>query len=142
MLGVGAVRERPLLRAAAVLAAALLAACSLPGGASRDVGYLEGRATVGPLTPVERIGVPPPTPTPEVCTAVGLRIFHADGRTEAASIQLQPDCTYRLALSAGSYVVRLKQANSVQSSKDLPATVRIERGETSRLDFAVDTGIR
>src|SRR6476620_4386314 len=28
------------------------------------MGYLEGRASIGPLQPVERVGVPAPTPSP------------------------------------------------------------------------------
>ena len=142
MLGVGAVHELPLLRAAVILAAALLAACSLPGRASADVGYLEGRATVGPLTPVERIGVPTPTPSGDLCSGIGLTVFELDGTTEVARLQLRPDCTFGFALNPGSYIVRLRPAGGIQFSKDWPKTVKVERGETTRLEFSVDTGIR
>jgi len=142
VLGVGAVHELPLLRAAVVLAAALLAACSLPGRASGDVGYLEGRVGIGPLTPVERIGVPTPTPSAELCSGIGLTVFESDGTTEVARFQLRPDCTFSFALSPGSYVVWLRFASGIQFSKDLPKTVKVERGETTRLEFSVDTGIR
>jgi len=141
-LSVGTVRELPLLRAAVILAAVLLAACSLPGRASTAVGYLEGRATVGPLTPVERIGVPTPTPSPELCGGIGLTVLEADGTTEVARLQLRPDCTFAFALTPGSYIVRLRPGSNIQFSKDLPKTVKVERGETTRLEFSVDTGIR
>lgn len=109
--------------------------------ASGDVGYLEGRASIGPLTPVERVGVPTPTPSPQVCTARGLAIDAADGKTPVTSFNLRPDCTYRVALAPGQYVVRLK-SGGFGFSKDLPKTVTIQRGQTTRLDIHIDTGIR
>ena len=107
-----------------------------------NVGYLEGRATIGPLTPVERVGVPTPTPPPEVCTSRGLTIYEADGKTEVTSANLQPDCSYRVSLKPGTYVVGLKQGRGIGFSKDLPKTVQIESGKTVRLDISIDTGIR
>jgi len=77
-----------------------------------------------------------------VCTARGLTIYRADGRTEVTSFDLQPDCTYRVALPPGAYVVALKQPQGIGGSKDLPKTVTIESGKTVRLDVSIDTGIR
>jgi hypothetical protein len=105
-------------------------------------GYLEGRASIGPLVPVERVGVPTPTPSAAVCTARGLTIFRADGKTEVTSLDLQPDCTYRVALPPGTYLVALKQQPGIGGSKDLPRTVAVEGGKTVRLDMSIDTGIR
>ncbi|HEX5505505.1 MAG TPA: hypothetical protein VFW96_23000 [Thermomicrobiales bacterium] len=105
-------------------------------------GYLEGRAAIGPLQPVERVGVPTPTPPPAVCTARSLAIDAADGRTPVTTVRLQPDCTYRVALPPGTYVVRLAQQPGIGGSKDLPKTVTIASGQTTRLDIAIDTGIR
>ena len=135
-----------------VLVSLLLAACASariagtatpePTGITRDVGYLEGRATIGPLSPVERVDAPSPTPPPQVCAAAGLSIFQRDGTTEVESFNLHEDCTYRLALTPGTYVVRLRPESRLQFSKDLPKTVEIESGRTTRLDFSIDTGIR
>jgi acetyl esterase/lipase len=108
---------------------------------SGSVGYLEGSVTIGPLQPVERVGVPPPTPSPDACTARGLTIDASDGVTEVTSFNLQPDCTYRVALAPGSYVVRLKP-NGIDRTKDLPRTVQIQAGQAVRLDISIDTGIR
>ncbi len=114
---------------------------ALTGTPTSTEGYLEGRVSIGPLTPVERIGVPSPTPSPQICSSRGLAIFREDGRTQVTSFNLQPDCTYRVALPPGRYVVRLKPGVS-GFSKDLPATVQIESGRTTRLDLHIDTGIR
>ena len=61
------------------------------------MGYLEGQVTIGPLQPVERVGVPPPTPSPAVSTARGLVVYQADTGSEAARFPLGPDCHYRVA---------------------------------------------
>jgi hypothetical protein len=109
--------------------------------ASAPMGYLEGRASIGPLQPVERVGVPSPTPSPAVCTARGLVVFDAQTGAEAARFDLGPDCTYRVALPPGSYRVEL-QRRGIDISKDLPQTVTISAGQTTRLDISIDTGIR
>jgi hypothetical protein len=105
------------------------------------MGYLEGHANIGPLQPVERVGVPPPTPSPAVCTARGLVMFDVQTGAEAARFDLGPDCTYRVALPPGSYRVEL-QRRGIDLSKDLPQTVTISAGQTTRLDISIDTGIR
>ena len=126
-----------------------LTACAAPGSApgrpsptaTAAVGYLEGRASIGPLTPVERVGMPPATPSPQVCTARGLIVLASDGTTVVTSFGLQPDCTYRVALPPGIYVVQLKPDGG-GSSHDLPTTVHLQSGQTVRLDITIDTGIR
>jgi hypothetical protein len=87
--------------------------------ASAAVGYLEGRASIGPLQPVERIGVPLPTPSAAACTARCLIVFDAQTGAEATRFDLAFDCTYRFALSPGTYRVEL-QRRGIDSSKDLP----------------------
>src|SRR6266851_2002847 len=104
-------------------------------------GYLEGRASIGPLQPVERVGVPPPTPSPATCTARGLIVTDLHTGTDVARFDLDPDCTYHVALAPGTYRVEL-QRRGIDISKDLPRTVTISRGQTTRLDISIDTGIR
>ena len=105
------------------------------------MGYLEGRASIGPLQPVDGVGVPPPTPLAAACTARGLIVFDAQTGAEATRFDLAFDCTYPVALSPGSYRVEL-QRRGIDSSKDLPQTVTISAGQTTRLDIRIDTGIR
>ena len=105
------------------------------------MGYLEGRASIGPLQPVERVGAPAPTPPPAACTTRGLIVFDAQTCAEAIRFDLASDCTYRVALSPGTYRVEL-QRRGIDSSKDLPQTVTISAGQTTQLDISIDTGIR
>ena len=105
------------------------------------VGYLEGHASIGPLQPVERIGVPTPTPPPAACTGRGLVILTADTGAEVQRIAFGADCTYRVSLPPGSYRVELDR-RGIDTSRDLPRTVTIQAGQTTRLDVSIDTGIR
>lgn len=113
-----------------------------PSAPASAVGYLEGRADIGPLTPVEKVGVPPPTPSPEICTARGLTVRDAKSDKEVARFSLEGDCTYRVALKPGVYVVDLVRTQRIGGSKDLPKTVEVEAGKTVLLDISIDTGIR
>jgi hypothetical protein len=104
------------------------------------LGYLEGLVAIGPLQPVERVGVPSPTPSPAVCTARGLVVYQADTGAEALG-SLGPDCHYSVALPPGNYWVELDR-RGIDFTKDLPRVVTITAGQTTRLDINVDTGIR
>jgi hypothetical protein len=110
-------------------------------GPSSTLGYLEGQAAIGPLQPVERVGASPPTPSPAACTARGLVIVAADSGSEVQRFAFGPDCTYRVALGAGTYRVELDR-RGIDLSKSLPQTVTITAGQTTRLDVSIDTGIR
>ena len=110
-------------------------------GANRADGYLEGQVTIGPLQPVDRVGVPPPKPSPAVCTARGLVVYQADTGAEAARFRLGPDCHYRVALPAGNYRVELDR-RGIDFSRDLPRVVTITAGQTTQLDLGIDTGVR
>jgi len=121
------------------------AASPVPVGAttapSAASGYLEGRASIGPLQPVERVGVPAPTPSPAACSARGLVVFDAQTGAEASPFDLASDCTYRVALAPGIYRVEL-QRRGIDRSRDLPQTVTISPRQATRLDISIDTGIR
>ena len=112
-----------------------------PPAPGPPMGYLEGQVTIGPLQPVERVGVPPPTPSPAVCTARGLVVYQAATGAEAARFPLGPDCHYRVALPAGDYRVELDR-RGIDFSRDLPRAVTIIAGQTTQLDLGIDTGIR
>ena len=107
----------------------------------RSPGYLEGRASIGPLQPVERIGVPSPTPPPAACTSRGLVIFADDTGAEVQRLAFGPDCGYRVALPPDTYRVELDR-RGIDTSRDVPRTVSIQAGQTTRLDVRIDTGIR
>jgi hypothetical protein len=104
-------------------------------------GELVGTVTIGPLSPVQQIGMPAPTPPPEVYTSRGLNIYHSDGQTLYAQLKFQPDGTFSIFLPAGVYVIALIP-NGIDHAEGLPETIRIEEGKTTTLAISIDTGIR
>ncbi len=110
-------------------------------GASGAVGYLAGRVTVGPLQPVERVGVPSPIPPPEVFTSRSINIFKPDGVTLVVNVKFNGDGTYRGAPPPGVYVVA-RTRTGIDRARELPVTITIESGKTVQVDVSIDTGIR
>ena len=119
-----------------------LGACSFfPQQSSQPTGILQGNVSIGPLQPVQRVGVTPPPPPPEVYTSRGINIYKPDGVTLVKSLHFNPDGTYQAALTPGQYVIKLIPSG-IDHSKDLPANIIIQSGETVKLDIDIDTGNR
>jgi len=119
----------------------LFAACASTATPEVPVGYLEGRVTIGPLQPVERVGVPTPTVPPEVYAARSIDIFQSDGTTLVTNVKINPDGTYRVELEPGTYLVNIARTG-IDRAGGLPKTIVIESNRTVRLDIEIDTGIR
>ena len=118
----------------AVLTAGLAAAC---GGASGPAGLLEGKVTLGPITPVEQVGGPPNT-RPYAAT-VDVETPEGDvGRT----VESGNDGTFSVRLAAGSYrlVPRSPEDRPFPHAAPLDATV--VAGKTTTVEIAYDSGIR
>jgi len=126
------------LRLVVLMAALALAAAGCKRAAN---GFLEGAVTVGPLTPVERMDAPSPTPPPEVYTSRALNVFKVDGVTLVKRVPFEPDGSYRVELPPGTYVVDIEHSG-IDSASGLPTSTTIRSGETTRLDIDIDTGIR
>jgi hypothetical protein len=113
-------------------------ACS---SAPRETGVLTGHVSIGPLTPVERVGVPTPTPAPEIYAARQIVVYDADGKTEVARAPINAKGDYQITLAVGTYWVDINHAG-IDRGIDLPQKVEILAGQTTRLDISIDTGIR
>lgn len=122
--------------------------CALSGCVSNtspiEKGYLAGNVTVGPLSPVERVGVSPTPPPPEVFTSRTLIVYEADGRTKVADVPIQAaglHGVYNITLSPGTYVLDAMHQGLGHASP-LPKTVTVEAGKTTVVNVDIDTGIR
>lgn len=104
------------------------------------VGILSGKVTIGPICPVERVGVPCPVPSEAYLSREFIAVG-TDGKT-VASFHADPDGSYNVSLAPGIYVVKSAKTGIGYFSKDLPATVTIVSGQTVTLNINIDTGIR
>jgi hypothetical protein len=104
-------------------------------------GILQGHVTIGPLVPVQREGIPDPTPAPEVYAARQIVIFSPDGNTEIARADINPQGNYSVELPTGEYLVDINHLG-IDFAAGFPATVNIHSDRTTVLDVDIDTGIR
>ncbi len=122
-----------------------LAACQFTGGGPLPQfvapGSLEGHVSIGPLLPVQRSGEPTPTVPPDAYAARQIIVYQADGKTVVTRLTPDKDGNYRVQLAPGTYVVGMARVG-IDRARDLPATVTVTSGQTTRLDIDVDTGIR
>ena len=111
---VGAFRMRKLLRI--LLVGFLVVACTpIP----QATGTLRGHVTIGPLVPVVQVGVPDPTPAPEVYAARQIVIYKTNGKTEVARANIDPQGNYEIDLPVGTYVVDINRIG-IDSASGLP----------------------
>ncbi len=115
-----------------------IAACAVD---RRESGTLEGHVAIGPLTPVQRVGVAEPTPSPEMYAQYEILIYAEDGRTEVTRAGIDSSGDYRATLGVGTYVVNINR-QGISHGIDLPQKVTIADQQVTRLDIQIDTGIR
>ena len=119
------------------------AACPTPTpspSATPDTATIEGKVTVGPICPAEKLNSPCPVP-PTAYTSRQIILYAADGKTELKRMNFNPDGTYQFEVQPGTYVLNTPQ-QKIGGAKDLPKTITVISGETSEYDFSIDTGIR
>lgn len=104
------------------------------------MGTIKGKVGVGPICPVERVGIPCPVP-PEAYTSREIILYASDEITIIKSMHFLADGTYSFQVPAGTYVINIPQ-QGVGGSKDLPKTITVTSGQTVEVDFSIDTGIR
>ena len=106
-----------------------------------ESGFLQGKITIGPLCPVERIPPEPSCqPTEETYKAWQVVIYASGKKTKIAQIEPSLDGTYKIELPVGDYVVDFEKQHAF--ARNLPETVTIKNGETEVLNINIDTLIR
>jgi hypothetical protein len=107
----------------------------------QECGILEGHVTIGPLAPVVREGQAEPTPAPEVYAGREIVVYERDGRTEFTRLKIDANGNYRIELPVGTYVIDINHLG-LDMAEDLPQEIEITPQCITRLDIAIDTGIR
>jgi hypothetical protein len=92
-------------------------------------GVLWGSVSIGPLTPVCRVGTPCDGPAKHATLKFTRAAQSVSAKTDAAG-------RYRLTLAVGTWTVRASVG-----MRTSPASVVVRAG-THRANFSVDTGIR
>lgn len=104
-------------------------------------GTLAGRVSIGPICPVEREDEPCPVP-PAVYAGVDVLVLEEPGDDLIARVDLDDEGRYRKELPEGSYRVTLEHELGIPPGGSPTHVVTIRQGETTEVDFEIDTGIR
>ena len=133
-------------RWAKLLAVAAMGCSSTAGIENGDLvlaegGTLAGLVSIGPICPVEQAGVPCPVP-PEVYAGVHVVVREEGDGDLAARVGLDGEGRYAVGLRAGRYQVTLDHELGIDRGFSPTHAVEIRPGQTTELDFEIDTGIR
>jgi hypothetical protein len=108
-----------------------------------DVGFLEGKISIGPICPVEKDPSDPGClPTAETYKAYPIAVWTSDGKRKIIQINPALDGSYKTDLEPGNYLIILETDRSNIGSGNLPVEVIIISGKITTLNIDIDTGIR
>jgi hypothetical protein len=124
---------RPRVWGGALAAFLLLVGSGTAAGGTRSA-VLRGNVLVAPAEPVCMPRVPCMRP------AAGVVLAFSRGGIVRARATTAADGSYRVALAAGTYGVRVVRPAGVRRLN--PASVRLSAGEIRRVTFYLDSGIR
>lgn len=128
---------------AGIFLAVLILASGCENKKALDPGILEGKITIGPICPVERIPPDPACqPTAETYKAYPVSIFTSDGSKKIAQLNPSLDGSYNVELPPGNFLVVLERSNTGIGGSNLPVEVSISSEDKTILDINIDTGIR
>jgi len=96
-------------------------------------GTLHGTVMRGPIAPVCRLGIPCDAPAKQITLS-----FTRNGSTQ--STKTDDRGRYSIRLAAGVYAVKTNQRPFGLVPQ--PRAARVRGGVSTRVDFAIDTGIR
>ncbi|OGY42505.1 MAG: hypothetical protein A2Y82_04015 [Candidatus Buchananbacteria bacterium RBG_13_36_9] len=105
-----------------------------------EFGIISGKVTIGPICPVEKVGEPCSVPA-SAYTSHQVIIYDSTGKIEVQKTYFNHNGTFAFSVPAGTYIVDIFKTG-IERSPDLPITVTVKAGETVRVDFSLDTGIR
>lgn len=123
-----------MLAVVTLVAAGVVTACGAAGG---PTGLLQGKVTLGPISPVEQVGGPPNT-RPYAATIA----IETPGGDAVATVASGKDGVFAVRLQAGSFrlVPRSPEGRPFPHAAPLHATVVADT--TTRVTIAYDSGIR
>jgi hypothetical protein len=108
-----------------------------------DTGFLEGKISIGPVCPVEKIPPDPGClPTAETYKAYPVSVWTSDGMRKIVQINPSLDGSFRTELEPATYLVVLEKGQNKIGSSNLPVEVSIVSQNITMLSINIDTGLR
>jgi hypothetical protein len=119
--------------AGALLLAAATAATACGGGASATSARLRGTVVRGPIAPVCRTG--------QSCSKPAAKTLLLLTRSGRPTVRVRTDARgrYSVEIEPGTYRVTIPRSEGRSIE---PRVARVAAGNTRRVDFRIDTGIR
>ena len=105
---------------------------------SQSKGTVNGKVTVGPVCPVERVNEPCVIP-PETYTSRKVVVYGPTESVKISETPLKSDGTYTLSLAPGNYWLQIAPAGIGPGEKK---PIMIKTNVTTTLNFDIDSGIR
>jgi len=121
-----------------VLVGLLMVGCS--AGGTQATGTLEGRVTIGPISPVQREGEVTVVP-PEVYATRKVMVYDKIGKNLIKQVDIDGKGHYQVELKPATYTIDINRIG-IDSSGEVPRQIEIKAGETVTLNIDIDTGIR
>jgi hypothetical protein len=126
-----------------LLTGSLFIASCQPG--TTESALLQGAVTIGPLTPVQKVGECP-TAAPGVFAARKIMVYDESGKKlvrEAAIMQIDSSANgyYTVLLAPGTYTIDINHGG-IDRAGDLPQKITLGANQTVTIDVDIDTGIR
>jgi len=110
---------------------------------TNETGFLEGKISIGPICPVERVPPDPAClPTAETYKAYPVSVWTSNGKRKVAQINPSLDGTFTAEVAAGNYLVILENGQNRIGSSNLPVEISIISRNITILNIDIDTGIR
>jgi hypothetical protein len=107
-----------------------------------QTGFLEGKVTIAPIYPHERMGVENEADA-EIYRAHKLAVLTADGVKKIKEIELDGKGYFKTELAPGGYIVDVVPHDiGIGKPGNIPQPVTIEAGKTTLKNIELDTGIR
>jgi hypothetical protein len=133
------------VRRAIVFLALLAAACHSGDGptspqTSQALGRLSGVVTIGPNCPVET--ATQPCPTPPDAYALRKVLVYDEAQTKLLfTVDIDSQGKYLVDLPPARYTVDVKRVG-IDRASGVPTVVEIKANTVTKLDIAIDTGLR
>jgi hypothetical protein len=114
----------------------VLGACGRGSGGDASSG-IQGRVTIGPTCPVERLD----SPCPDAPSVATVRVM--SGSDVVASGTSAKDGTFRIAVPPGTYAVQAEPPSGGGIARGIPVNnVVVHAGTFTHVDVVIDSGIR